>query len=355
LILLQYAKKYNLMREELLNIIICPKCRNIPLSLEKDEVSQLEIISGKIMCNYCGIEFRISEGIIDFLKEANEDVFRERRAMDDDEYITDELGNKHKITTETIQKFKNILITLPEGDGSYFFKKGGSFQTIAEASGRFYSTLDSLHLTGKEKILEIGACFSYASFKFAKKGCSVVALDISNYLKASSLFIKDAYFDRIFSDMHNIPFMDNAFDIVFGAAVVHHSKNPEAVFNEIHRILKNGGKLILINEPSRGIFERIHPVFEKMQKKGFGDTSYTIPQWQRSAQGSQFKKIKIEFLSLADDYITKHKNRGTQYNFKLKLAYFFMNHRKIEKLMLSILVLPRLLFRPRSWRLIGYK
>lgn len=343
------------MREELLNMIICPKCRNNLISLQKNEVSPLEIISGQIICGHCGVRFGISDGIIDFLSEPNENVLRERKAMDDEEYITDELGHKYKITDETMRKFQDRILALPEGDGSYFFKRGGSFQTIAEASGRFYSTLDSLRLTGKEKILEIGAAFASFSHKFAKKGCSVVALDISNYLKVSNLFIKDAYFDRIFSDMHNIPFRDGSFDIVFGAAVLHHTKELGAVFREIYRVLKTGGKLVLINEPSRGVFEKIHPVFEKMQKKGYGDTSYTIPEWRRNAREGGFKKVKFEFLSLADDYITRHKNRDTSPNFKLKLASFFVNHRKIEKFLLSTFIWQRLLFRPKSWRLMGYK
>jgi hypothetical protein len=92
-----------------------------------------------------------------------------------------------------------------------------------------------------------------------------------------------------------------------------------------------------------------------MQNKGFGDTAYTIPQWIKSVKKGGFKKAEIEYLSLADDYITRHKNRGTKNNAKLKLVYFFKKHRKIEKIILFILMLPRILFRPKSWRLLCYK
>ncbi|MFH0826956.1 MAG: methyltransferase domain-containing protein [Candidatus Omnitrophota bacterium] len=343
------------MREALLTILICPKCRNNLLSLQKEEVSPFEIISGKIICGHCGVGFGISEGIIDFLSDPNEFVMRERKAMDNEEYITDETGHKYKITDETIQKFQDKFLALPEGDGSSFFKRGGSFQTIAEASGRFYSTLENMHLTGNERILEIGAAFASFSYQFAKKGCRVVALDISNYLKVSKLFIKDAFFDRIFSDMHHVPFKDDSFDIVFGAAVLHHSKDLGAAFREIHRVLKKGGRFVLINEVSRGIFEKIHPVFEKMQNKGYGDTAYTIPEWRRSAREGGFKKTRLEFLSLADDYITRHKNRDTPPNFKIKLASFFTRHRKIENILLFMGIWHRWLFRPKSWKLTGYK
>ena len=343
------------MKEAVLKFLRCPACQNNSLSLDKGLVDDTEIRSGKITCGHCGAGYKVEEGIIDFLNNANERVVRERKAMDEEEYITDGGGNKYKITEETIEKFKDKFLALPQGDGTYFFKRGGSFQSITEASDRFYRVLENLHLTGKEKILEIGASFSYASSKFAKIGCSAVALDISNYLKVSSLFVKNAYYDRVFSDMHNIPFQDSTFDIVFGAAVVHHSNNLKAVFNEIHRVLKPGGKIMLINEPSRGIFEKVHPVFEEMEKKGFGDVSYTIPEWLKGARVGGFRRLKIEFLSLADDYITRHRNRDTQDNFKLRLAYFFKDHRGIEKLVLSMLILPRLLFRQKSWRLVGYK
>jgi len=343
------------MRKDLLRVLRCPNCQGNSLSLVEKAANGLETVSGRITCEKCGASYTIIEGIIDFLGHADERVMRERRAMEEDEYITDEAGNKYRIADETIERFKEKFLAMPQGDGSYFFKRGGSFQSIAEAADRFYSALRELHLTGKEKILELGACFSYASSKFAQRGCSVVALDISDYLKVSKLLIKNAYYDRVFSDMHDIPFQDNTFDLVFGAAVLHHSNDLQAAFSEIRRVLKPGGKVMLINEPSRGIFEKIHPVFKEMENKGYGDISYTIPQWRKGARKGGLKKIKIEFLSLADDYITRHKNRDTRDNFKLRLMRFFQNHRGIEKLALALCILPRLLFRQKSWRLTAYK
>ena len=343
------------MRKSLLDNLMCLDCRNSSFSLVENESSQLEIVNGRIVCDKCGAAYQISQGIVNFLKDMNKAISREREAMDIDDYIKDSQGNKYKITEDTIQKFRDVFFSLPEGDGSYFFKQGGSFQTIAEASDRFYSTLGQLSLTGKEKILEIGASFSYASFKFAQKGCSVVATDISNYLKVSNLFVQKAYYERMFSDMHHIPFIDNTFDIVFAAAVLHHSKDLKKVFMEIHRVLKPGGRLVLINETSRGMLERIHPVYKEMEEKGYGDTAYTLAEWIKGARAGGFKKARIEFLSLADDYVTRRKNRGAKLNFKLRLAYFFKKHRKLERLVSLMTILPRFMSRPKSWRIICSK
>ena len=343
------------MRKSLLDNLICLDCKSSSFSVAEDELSQLEILNGRLICNKCGASYQVFGGIVNFLRNMNKAVSREREAMDIDDYISDEQGNKYKITDDSIRQFSEVFFSLPEGDGSYFFKKGGSFQTIAEASDRFYSTLGQLSITGKEKVLEIGASFSYASFKFAQKGCSVVATDISNYLKVSNLFVKKAYYDRMFSDMHSIPFADNTFDIVFAAAVLHHSKDLKKVFGEIHRVLRPGGRLVLINETSRGILERVHPVYKEMEEKGYGDTAYTLAEWGKAAHDGGFKKAKIELLSLADDYVTRRKNRGAKLDFKLRLAYFFKKHRGFEKFLLWFTILPRFLTRPKSWRLICYK
>jgi len=343
------------MREQILAKLICPDCRKGAWSLKDASLDQIEIRSATVVCNYCQASFKISNGIIDFLHNPNENVLRERVAMDEDEYITDESGGKFKISAEVIQKFKDKFLVFPEGDGSSFFKKGGSFQSTAEASGRFYSAMEDLRLTGREKILEIGACFSYASFKFAQKGCDVVALDISNYLLVSDLYVQKAYFERVFSDMHHMPFLDNSFDIVFGSAVLHHSKSLKDAFAEIRRVLVPGGKLILINEAAKGVLEKVHPVYKQMEEKGFGDTAYNILEWERGARLGGFKRVKSIFSSLADDYVTKYQNRGGRHTFKVKLAYFFKKHRKLESFLLFFTIIPRLLFRPKSWRLVASK
>ncbi|MBU4312384.1 MAG: methyltransferase domain-containing protein [Candidatus Omnitrophica bacterium] len=345
------------MREALLEILRCPACKNRSFSLDENETDGFEIKSGSIVCKDCRASYPIHDGIVDFLKNASDSVRRERKAMDDEEYITDGNGNRYRLTEETIQRFGSKFLSLPEGDGSHFFKRGGSFQSIREASGRFYPTFEGLGLTGREDVLEIGACFSYASLRFAKKGCRVVALDISNYLKAANLLIDVAYFDRIFSDMHAMPFADSSFDIVFGSAVLHHSKDLKKAFGEIRRVLKPGGRIVLINESARGVFEKIPHGFAELEKKGFGDTSYTIPEWKKAASGVGFKKIKIELLSLADDYIMRRENRdpGPWPDFKLRLARFLKRHRPVEACLSFLLALPRLFFRPKSWRLYCYK
>ena len=92
-----------------------------------------------------------------------------------------------------------------------------------------------------------------------------------------------------------------------------------------------------------------------MEEKGFGDTAYNLLEWKKGAQEGGFKKVKIIFSSLADDYITKYKNRGGRHTLKVKIAYLFKKHRRFERFLLWFIILPRLLSRPKSWKLVCYK
>ncbi|MFC1624667.1 methyltransferase domain-containing protein, partial [Candidatus Omnitrophota bacterium] len=336
------------MRREFLDILRCPKCKKSFFSVRDVCENALEIDEANVLCNGCSTSYKIEDGIVDFLKDAPKVVIAEKQAMDDEAYIKDEAGNTHRVTDETIEKFKDIFLSLPEGDDSCFFRRGSNFHSIKDGSERFYKTLKDLGLAGREKVLEIGACFSWASYRFAERGCKVVAIDISNYLRAARVYLDKAYFDRAFADMHNLPFTDNTFDVIFGSAVLHHTADLKGVFSEIYRVLKKNGRLVLINESARGIFEEIHPDFKELKKRGFGDTSYSIPQWKKGAQRGGFKKIKIDFLSLADGYIFKHKHDRRSSSLKIKIAYFFKRHRMFECFLSSFFILPRLFLRPKS-------
>src|ERR687894_1936582 len=52
-------------------------------------------------------------------------------------------------------------------------------------------------------------------------------------------------------DAAELPFEDEAFDLVLGHAVLHHLPSLERAFAEFHRVLRPGGTLFFAGEPSR--------------------------------------------------------------------------------------------------------
>ena len=54
----------------------------------------------------------------------------------------------------------------------------------------------------------------------------------------------------VVGDAENLPFKDNSFDIIINSQSFHHYPNPQSFFNEVSRVLKPNGKLILRDNTS---------------------------------------------------------------------------------------------------------
>ncbi|WP_236142462.1 class I SAM-dependent methyltransferase [Nostoc sp. CMAA1605] len=104
------------------------------------------------------------------------------------------------------------------------------------------------------KVLDIGAGRGISSYAFAKRGCSVTALEpdpsdlvgaeaIRNLSKSTGLPI------QVVQDWgEKLPFTDNYFDIVYGRAVLHHAQDLKQLCGEAKRVLKPGGYFIATRE-----------------------------------------------------------------------------------------------------------
>ena len=73
---------------------------------------------------------------------------------------------------------------------------------------------------------------------------------------AKKVILTDFYSKKahLLSDVHNLPFKDESFDIVFTSQAIEHFYNPFIAFKEISRILKKDGTLIA----SASFMERWH-------------------------------------------------------------------------------------------------
>lgn len=334
------------MRRDIIKILKCPLCGGRPFKLEAVAGLYDEYRDGALLCGTCNHLFPLNEGITDFLAEPTPEIVREQKASSHEARIKTEKGDVFFINPETIEKFSNLFLSLPKGDGSYFFKKGGSFQNFAEGSHRFFDLFDSWNIKPGMKVLELGAGFCWASREFAKKGCDVVAVDITDYLKVADLYLKKGlYFERIYADMDKLPFEKDSFDLIFAAATIHHSSDLEKTFKELNRVLKKNGKITILNECFIGVFEKPQQHTEDF---GYNDHYYPILQWQKAIKKSGFSKFRVAFLPLLKDYIARKESRGLKAGFKLKLAKVIIRVPLINKLLSIILIPHRIFFRPKS-------
>jgi len=91
-----------------------------------------------------------------------------------------------------------------------------------------------------KKVLDVG-CEEGEVLKHLKKefGCEVTGTTLGAIYEQNKHFIKKA-------DMHELPFEDNSFDAVLIMHTLEHAISPYIVLAEINRVLKIGGKIIVI-------------------------------------------------------------------------------------------------------------
>ena len=104
----------------------------------------------------------------------------------------------------------------------------------------------------KKWLLDIGCgtapMISLLKEKYPSKKYTGIDLTPRMIEVAKSKNLDNAEF--IVGDAENLPFKDNSFDIIINSQSFHHYPNPQSFFNEVSRVLKPNGKLILRDNTS---------------------------------------------------------------------------------------------------------
>ena len=110
--------------------------------------------------------------------------------------------------------------------------------------------MGALDLAGK-RVLEIGSGAGAHSCLFKRRGADLTAIDLTP-ARALSTARKLALARgpgpaRAYqADAEGLPFRDETFDIVYSNGVLHHSKDTNACVAEVRRVLKPGGRAVIM-------------------------------------------------------------------------------------------------------------
>jgi ubiquinone/menaquinone biosynthesis C-methylase UbiE len=102
--------------------------------------------------------------------------------------------------------------------------------------------------TGQD-VLEIGGGIGTDLAQFAKNGARVTDVDLAAghlQLAQENFQVRGLNGRFIHHDAETLPFDDASFDIVYSNGVLHHTPNTQAVVREIHRVLRPGGRAIIM-------------------------------------------------------------------------------------------------------------
>lgn len=106
-----------------------------------------------------------------------------------------------------------------------------------------------LEQTNNKLLLDAGCGSGAWGIRLAKKGYTVIGIDISRKLIKSTKKWSKQQFSAVLGDLENLPFRSEVFDICFCGGILHHFREFHFAISELHRILKSGSKLCLI-EPN---------------------------------------------------------------------------------------------------------
>jgi ubiquinone/menaquinone biosynthesis C-methylase UbiE len=100
-----------------------------------------------------------------------------------------------------------------------------------------------------KQVLEVGCGTGTDSLQFARHGAIFTGVDLtprSLEIARKRFEVYGQQGEFLLGDAEHLDFEDERFDVVYSFGVIHHTPNTEQAAREIHRVLKRGGKAIVM-------------------------------------------------------------------------------------------------------------
>jgi 2-polyprenyl-3-methyl-5-hydroxy-6-metoxy-1,4-benzoquinol methylase len=130
--------------------------------------------------------------------------------------------------------------------------------------------IDGLALEPGARLLEIGCGAGFLSIALAQRGFRVNAIDaVESMIEQARLHASDMVestnlLSLDVGDVNALAFADNSFDLVVGVGVIPWLERPELAMQEIARVTKPNGYVILTTDNRAGMISLLDPVHNPM-------------------------------------------------------------------------------------------
>ena len=185
---------------------------------------------------------------------------------------------------------------------------------------RYRKVYSFLKKVSKGDLLEIGCCGGEFLGLLKTKGWSVKGLEIS---KKAAKRAKTKKLDvRIHDANKKMPFKDESFDVIFAGELIEHVFDDVEFLNEVHRLLRKGGYVIITTPNLLSLKNRILMLFGLDPRYSLSHYHYHV--YTQKIISDVFKKSKFKNSKIKGNFIIYSKNRekilGTLFE---KLADYF--------------------------------
>lgn len=125
-----------------------------------------------------------------------------------------------------------------------------SLRTVGDMAlkRRAKRVIEDLELKNGDNILEVGCGNGYYLSLLNRLGLNISLIGLDNdppAIRDAAKFIGDRKVKLIIADASKIPFPSKSFDKIVMSEVIEHVKNEKKVLNEVIRVLKTGGIMVL--------------------------------------------------------------------------------------------------------------
>ena len=264
------------------NLLRCPRChRDRALRLDASTKDEHEVREGTLVCTACGGSFPVHRGVGELMFNPPEHITREAAGLE-----------RFADVMRADGWDRERILCLPNLDDGYWYVQSRSMHQL----------LTTVHFQHGEWLLDVGSNTCWASNHFAVRGLNVIALDIATAemqgLYTSDYFIEDAtsYFERVLGSMYDMPIASGSLDYVFCCEVLHHNDEDSLrrTFQEAYRVLKPGGKVLVVNETIKTVKDPVGVHIEGVEQfEGYEHAFWALRyRWEATRAG--FKTHMVE-------------------------------------------------------------
>ncbi|MCD4742795.1 MAG: tRNA 5-methoxyuridine(34)/uridine 5-oxyacetic acid(34) synthase CmoB [Desulfobacteraceae bacterium] len=159
-----------------------------------------------------------------------------------------------------------------------------------------------------KRILDIGSSNGYYMFRLAAEDPLIALgvepqhsfyfqyLALQKYLQLENVFCLPIRFDTL-------PVMDEYFDLIFCMGILYHRKSPVEMLQEIHKLMRRGGNLIVENlvlESQKGLCLFPESRYAKMRNVFFIPDIKCMQSWLERAGFSNIKCIDVSKTTIEE-------------------------------------------------------